>query len=146
MIKILTKLLFLFMIVVNPPGVKIFSGETPSVEGAKVYIINIKNGQKLKSPFLIQFGLTQQMGIAPAMADWPDTGHHHLLINKPKLNHDKPIPKTDNKKYIHFGKGQTEGEIALEPGKYTLQAVFADYSHMTHNPPVVSDFIEIIVE
>ena len=44
------------------------------------------------------------------------------------------------------GKGQTEGEIALEPGKYTLQAVFADYSHMTHNPPVVSDFIEIIVE
>ena len=55
------------------------------------------------------------MGIAPAMADWPDTGHHHLLINKPKLNHDKPIPKTDNKKYIHFGKGQTEGEIALEP-------------------------------
>ena len=47
---------------------------------------------------------------------------------------------------INFGKGQTEGEIALEPGKYTLQAVFADYSHMTHNPPVVSDFIEIIVE
>ena len=114
MIKIVIKLLFLFMIVVNPPGVKIFSGETPSVEGAKVYIINIKNGQKLKSPFLIQFGLTQQMGIAPAMADWPDTGHHHLLINKPKLNHDKPIPKTDKKKYIHFGKGQTEGEIALE--------------------------------
>ena len=47
---------------------------------------------------------------------------------------------------INFGKGQTEGEIVLEPGKYTLQAVFADYSHMTHNPPVVSDFIEINVE
>ena len=49
MIKILIKLLFLFMIVVNPPGVKIFSGETPSVEGAKVYIINIKNNEYITS-------------------------------------------------------------------------------------------------
>ena len=29
----------------------IYAGETPSVPGTKVYFINIKDGQKLKSPF-----------------------------------------------------------------------------------------------
>ena len=59
------------------------AGETPSVEGTRVYFINIKDGQTVKSPFLIQFGLTSQMGIAPALADWPATGHHHLIIDAP---------------------------------------------------------------
>ena len=45
------------------------AGETPSVEGTRVYFINLKDGQTVKSPFLIQFGLTSQMGIAPALAD-----------------------------------------------------------------------------
>ena len=51
----------------------IYAGETPSVPGTKIYFINIKDGQMLKSPFLVQFGLTGEIGIAPALADWPDT-------------------------------------------------------------------------
>ena len=46
----------------------------------KVYFINLEDGDRLESPFLIQFGLSG-MGIAPAGTDRANTGHHHLLIN-----------------------------------------------------------------
>ena len=120
----------------------IFGGETPSVPGARVYFINIKDGQTLKSPFLIQFGLTSEMGIAPALADWPDTGHHHLIIDSTITNMNKSI----SNKHIHMHKGQTEITLKLPPGKHTMQLVLADYSHIPHDPPVMSEIITVNVE
>ena len=120
----------------------IYAGETPSVPGTKVYFINLIDGMTLKSPFLVQFGLTGEMGIAPALADWPDTGHHHLIINAPPPNENKAI----SKKQLHLHKGQTEITIKLPPGKHTLQAVLGDYSHIPHDPPVMSEVITVTVE
>ena len=120
----------------------IFGGETPSVPGARVYFINIKDGQTLKSPFLIQFGLTSEMGIAPALADWPDTGHHHLIIDSTITNMNKSI----SNKHIHLHKGQTEITLKLPTGKHTIQIFFADYSHIPHDPPVMSEIITVNVE
>ena len=57
-------------------GVGPASAQTPSPPGAKVYVINLKDGQRTKSPFLVQFGLSG-MGIAPAGVEKPNTGHHH---------------------------------------------------------------------
>ena len=119
-----------------------YAGDTPSVPGTKVYFINIKDGQILKSPFLVQFGLTGEMGIAPALADWPDTGHHHLIINAPTPNENKAI----SKKQLHLHKGETEITVKLPPGKHTLQAVLGDYSHIPHDPPVMSEVITVTVE
>jgi len=120
----------------------IFGGETPSVPGARVYFINIKDGQTLKSPFLIQFGLTSEMGIAPALADWPDTGHHHLVIDSTITNMNKSI----SNKHIHLHMGQTEITLKLPTGKHTIQIFFADYSHIPHDPPVMSEVITVNVE
>ena len=119
-----------------------YAGDTPSVQGTKVYFINLKDGQILKSPFLIRFGLTGEMGIAPALADWPDTGHHHLIINAPPPNENKAI----SKKQLHLHKGETEITVKLPPGKHTLQAVLGDYSHIPHDPPVMSEVITVTVE
>ncbi|SVC31399.1 uncharacterized protein METZ01_LOCUS284253, partial [marine metagenome] len=47
----------------------LIAGETPSPEGTKTYFIDLKDGDSVKSPLLIRFGLTEQMGIAPALAD-----------------------------------------------------------------------------
>ena len=124
------------------PASIVYGGETPSVPGARVYFINIKDGQTLKSPFLIQFGLTSEMGIAPALADWPDTGHHHLVIDSTITNMNKSI----SNKHIHLHKGQTEITLKLPTGKHTIQIFFADYSHIPHDPPVMSEVINITVE
>ena len=48
--------------------------QTPSPDGAKVYIINLKDGDTVNSPFLVQFGLSG-MGVAPAGVEKPNTGH-----------------------------------------------------------------------
>ena len=122
----------------------LLAGETPSVDGTRVYFINLKDGDQVNSPVLVQLGLTEQMGIAPAAADWPDTGHHHLLINAPTPNPNKSITK--NKAHIHLNMGQTEITLELSPGKHTLQAVLGDYAHVMHDGPIMSDVITITVQ
>ena len=110
---------------------------------ARVYFINLEDGDEVESPFLIQFGLSE-MGIAPAGIDRENTGHHHLLINVKDLDFSKPIPASKN--HIHFGGGQTESLVELLPGDYSLQLVLGDMTHTPHTPPIVSKQINITVK
>jgi len=121
------------------------AGSTASAPGAKVYFVDIKNGDTVKSPLTIHFGISG-MTIAPAGTETPNTGHHHLLIDAQLGGDavDQPIPADEH--HVHFGKGQTEATVTLKPGTHTLQLVLGDWSHVPHNPPVVSDVITIHVE
>ena len=113
-----------------------------NVFSEKVYFINLEDGDELKSPFLIQFGLSGK-GIAPAGIDVDNTGHHHLLINQNEINYSMPIPSSDQ--HLHFGLGQTETMLNLPLGKHKLQLVLGDKYHIPHNPPLVSEIIEVKV-
>src|ERR1700741_1985579 len=89
------------------------AGETPAPANAKVYFINLKDGDTVTSPVTIRFGLSG-MGIAPAGTQAPDTGNHHLLIDAPVLEGDalnEAIPMDEH--HMHFGKGQTEANVTL---------------------------------
>ncbi|WP_028484116.1 DUF4399 domain-containing protein [Thioalkalivibrio sp. ALE17] len=114
-------------------------------DGAKAYFISPQDGETLESPVRVQMGL-RGMGVAPAGVEMDNTGHHHLLVNKPldEVDLDASLPFSDHKR--HFGGGQTEGELELEPGEYTLQLLFMDYRHISFDPPVVSEKITITVE
>jgi hypothetical protein len=116
----------------------------PAPAGAEVYIISPKNGATVHGPITIRFGL-KGMGVAPAGIKFDNTGHHHLLIDTDvaDLNLDAPLPATD--KVVHFGKGQTETTLTLPPGKHTLELLFADYLHLSFNPPLHSTKITITV-
>ncbi len=110
----------------------------------KLYFIEPKDGATVNGPVKIVFGLSG-MGVAPAGIDFPNTGHHHLLVdieNLPDLT--KPIPANIN--HIHFGKGQTEVLIDLPKGKRSLQLLLGNYLHVPHKKPVISDKIYIYVE
>lgn len=116
---------------------------TPSASGAEVYIISPKNGAKVTSPVVVQFGL-KGMGIAPAGIKIDNTGHHHLLIDTDApADLNAPLPASE--KVVHFGKGQTETTLTLAPGKHTLQLLLGDSTHVPHNPPVMSKKITITV-
>ena len=124
---------------------------TPAPEGAVLYFVGLEDGATVKSPVLVRFGLSG-MGVAPAGTDADNTGHHHLLLNRPPLGEgpdgeaelSQPIPADDN--HRHFGGGQTEVLLDLEPGSHTLQLVLGDLSHFLHDPVVKSDVITITVE
>jgi hypothetical protein len=113
--------------------------------GAEVYIISPRNGERVHSPFTVRFGL-KGMGVAPAGIKFDNTGHHHLLVDTDlsDIQLDASLPATD--KIRHFGKGQTETELSLPPGKHTLELLFADYTHKSFNPPLHSRKITIIVK
>ncbi|MEX2498376.1 MAG: DUF4399 domain-containing protein [Wenzhouxiangellaceae bacterium] len=119
---------------------------SPAPDEARVYFITPDDGQTVSSPVEIRFGLSG-MGVAPAGVEQSNTGHHHLLINvadaaMPPM--DRPLPATDQ--VVHFGGGQTETVIELEPGEHTLQLVLGDHLHIPHDPPVMSERITITVE
>ncbi len=117
---------------------------TAAPPDASAYIISPKDGAKVTSPFVVQFGL-KGMGIAPAGVKFDNTGHHHLLIDTdPPADLSAPLPAVDNK-IVHFGKGQTETSLKLAPGKHTLQLLLGDASHIPHNPPVLSKKITVTV-
>ncbi len=116
---------------------------TPSPEGAKVFIVSPKDGDIIKGPVPVIFGV-EGMEVAPAGTDKPNSGHHHLLIDTKVEDYNAVLPNDENHK--HFGAGQTEAAIGLPPGKHTLQAIFADMNHIPHDPPVESEVITITVE
>jgi hypothetical protein len=125
-------------------GAAAAQGPTAAPAGAEAYFIGPMNGAHVKSPFTVRFGL-RAMGVAPAGVAVEGTGHHHLLINADPLpDLTQPLPASDTVR--HFGKGQTETELDLPPGVYTLQLVLGDHLHVPHQPPVMSGTIRITVE
>ncbi len=121
------------------------SAQTTSPAGARVYFINLKDGDTVSSPVKIQFGLSG-MGVAPAGVDKPNTGHHHLLIDTKLLPEEMKGAIPADGKHLHFGGGQTEAMVTLTPGQHTLQLVLGDWSHIPHDPPVMSDVITVTVK
>jgi hypothetical protein len=110
---------------------------------AEVYIISPKDGEEVSSPVEVIFGL-QGMGIAPAGINFPNTGHHHLLIDLDQLPDLKSGIPADAQ-HLHFGKGQTQALIELDPGEHSLQLLLGDWMHVPHETPVVSEKIKILV-
>jgi hypothetical protein len=115
------------------------AGPTPAGKDAYLYFITPHNGQKVRSPVLVIFGL-RNMGVAPAGVKFPNTGHHHLFVDVTEpLDPNVPIPQ--DKKHLHFGAGQTQARIELPKGRHTLQLVLGDADHIPFDPPVVSTVI-----
>jgi len=120
-------------------------------EGAEVYFIGLEDGATVTSPLTVRFGLSG-MGVAPAGTEAEHTGHHHLLVDRAPLGEGpdgadellSSLPADDN--HRHFGAGQTEVTLDLEPGQHRLQLVLGDMNHVPHSPPVTSDQITITVE
>jgi hypothetical protein len=110
---------------------------------ATAYIIWPADGAVIPGgKFWLRMGLSGA-GIAPAGVAFPNTGHHHLIVDADLPPLDQPIP--NDKNHLHFGAGQTEVRIELPPGKHTLQLLLGDADHMPQNPPIISKKITVTV-
>jgi hypothetical protein len=94
-----------------------------------VDFVEPKNGATVSATFKVKFAV-DGMSVAPAGEVTPGTGHHHLLIDTADIEENVAIPMDD--KHRHFGKGQTETEITLAPGKHKLTMQFADGAHRSY--------------
>jgi hypothetical protein len=129
----------LLLLLPRPAGAQ----KTPSPKDAVLYFISPQDGASIRGPFDVRFGL-KNMGVTHAGDEYPNSGHHHLLIDVAQpLDVKEPIPRDKN--HLHFGAGETETRIELSPGEHTLQLVLGDAKHYPFDPPVISDKISITV-
>ncbi len=94
-----------------------------------VDFIEPKDGATVPATFKVKFGL-DGMKVAPAGDMSEGTGHHHLLVNVPDVPEGQVIPMDES--HRHFGKGQTETELTLPPGRHRLTMQFADGAHRSY--------------
>ena len=97
----------------------------------QVFFVEPHDSKEVSSPFKVRFGL-DSLKIAPAGDMTLGTGHHHLIVNGNALTTGEPVPF--NETHLHFGKGQTETELKLPPGDYTLTLQFANGTHQSYGP------------
>ena len=117
--------------------------QTEAPPDAKAYIISPRPGERVKSPVTVRFGL-RGMGVTHAGDTAKNMGHHHLLVDvTAPLDPTEPIPT--GRKHLHFGTGQTETELSLEPGKHTVQLVLGDAEHKLFKPNVISEPVSFMV-
>ncbi len=111
--------------------------ELPAIpEGAKVFFKNLKNDQVISSPFIVKMGV-DVIKIDTAGPVVQGSGHHHMFINAEDSLIAGTIVTADSS-HIHFGKGQTEYELKLKPGKYKLTLQFADGLHRSYGSKLSS--------
>jgi Domain of unknown function (DUF4399) len=114
---------------------------TPAPPSAEVYFVAPEDNETAYGSITVRFGLSH-MGVTHAGDSFPNSGHHHLLIDVDELpSADEPIPL--DKQHRHFGAGETEAQVDLPPGKHTLQLVLGDANHYMFKPPVVSKKITV---
>ncbi len=152
MVSMHKSLLILLVSIISSPisssgHMHLESDEVHCANTSEVFLISPKNGFKTNSAEVkVIFG-SRNVDISPAgkVIESSDcskaSGHHHLIIDSALPNLKRPIPSS--KSYIHFGGGQTEATISLDPGKYSLQLLLGDYAHIPHEEPIFSEIIEI---
>ena len=112
-------------------------------DGAKVFFKNLKDGQKVKSPLKIEFGV-EGIALDTAGAIKAASGHHHLLIDAgDSIATGTVVPKDST--HLHFGKAQTGTEIKLTPGEHKLTLQYADGIHRSYGAKLAAT-IKVKVE
>jgi hypothetical protein len=104
--------------------------------GARVFFVAPADGATFEVPagaekakIHVTFGI-EGMTVRAAGEVVPGTGHHHIIVNGPGTERGAAVPA--NESHIHYGKGQTEADLELGPGAYTLTMQFANGQHLSY--------------
>jgi hypothetical protein len=108
-----------------------FGGISLGAAAQTVSFAEPADGAVVSSPFKVKFAVSG-MEVKPAGEMAANTGHHHLIINGGSVKAGESVPFDE--KHLHFGKGQTETEVTLPPGKYKLTMQFANGAHQSYGP------------
>lgn len=109
---------------------------------AKVFFANLNDGDTLNSPFLVEFGI-EGMEVEPAGEVNEGKGHHHIIINNSYIEFGGTVPADSVN--IHYGGGQTNDSLDLNPGNYSLTMQFADGFHRSYGEQM-SATINVVVK
>ncbi len=96
---------------------------------ASVSFIEPQDGATVGKTFSVKFAV-DGMEVKPAGELSAASGHHHLIVGGGPVAAGEVVPFDDH--HIHFGKGQTEATVTLQPGTYRLTLQFANGAHQSY--------------
>jgi len=97
---------------------------------ASVFFKNLKDGEKVSSPFKVEMGVTG-LSVDSAGTIRPNSGHFHLIIDDGDSTATGVVIKKDST-HLHFGNAQKETMLKLTPGQHKLALQFADGIHRSY--------------
>ena len=113
----------------------------PVPSDAKVFFANLKDGDTVKSPVYIEFGV-EGMEIEKAGPINKGKGHHHLVIDDGYAEAGVIVPADST--HIHYGGGQTGDTLSLPAGKHELTLQFADGIHRSYGKQLSSSIVVMV--
>ena len=100
------------------------------------------DGATVSSPFDVVMAATGLV-VEPSGEINEGAGHFHILVDTDFIAAGQVIP-TDEQ-HLHYGQGQTEISLELEPGEHTLRLQFADGAHIALEGDQYRDQIDVVV-
>ena len=100
------------------------------------------DGATVSSPFEVVMAATGLV-VEPSGEINEGAGHFHILVDTDFIPAGQVIP-TDEQ-HLHYGQGQTEISLELEPGEHTLRLQFADGAHIALEGDQYRDQIDVVV-
>ena len=132
-----TKQLFMLaaasVLIISSTNALSYGNKSAAPEQA-AYFIEPADNATVGQEFMVVMGV-KGMEVKPAGEMTENTGHHHLLIDEEPIAKGEVVP-AGSPTHLHFGKGQTETTVTLEPGKHTLMLQFADGAHQSYGEPL----------
>ena len=101
------------------------------------------DGATVSTPFEVVMAATGLV-VEPSGEINEGAGHFHILVDTDFIPAGQVIP-TDEQ-HLHYGKGQTEIALELEPGEHILRLQFADGAHIALEGEQYRDTITVVVE
>ena len=100
----------------------------------RIFFVEPKNGATVKSPVKLKFGIQNYKIAAVPEGDVktvrPGIGHYHVGVDTGCLQPGKTIVK-GTPSWVHLGKGDSEMDMQLTPGKHRLSLQLGDDLHNT---------------
>jgi hypothetical protein len=110
-----------------------FGSSTAVVFHPRVWFVEPANNALVTNPVRVVFGL-QSMVVRPSGDRTPDSGHHHLIIDRAPIAAGQLIPFDEPGGIFHYGDNPPAvvAYVPLPPGNHSLTAQFADYRHKVY--------------
>ena len=107
---------------------------TAQTSKPRIFFVQPKAGATVKSPVKLKFGIENyKIAAVPegtVTTVRPGVGHYHVGIDTGCLAAGKEIVK-GTPSWVHFGKGDSEIDMQLTPGKHRLALQLGDDLHNT---------------
>jgi hypothetical protein len=110
-------------------------------DDASVSLAVPSDGTTLNSPYVQWDATASGVTIEESGEVNEGAGHYHLLVDTDPVPSGEVIPSDDQ--HVHYGTGQTDGVLELEPGDHTLVLQLADGEHRALP---LTDSVEVTVE